>query len=76
MHYTCWFNYSDEASTSGVKRTTITTAASNSLSKRSKQDFQMENGYVVVYVDGACENNGRKGAKAGIGVWFGDNHLL
>jgi hypothetical protein len=35
-----------------------------------------QNGYVHVYTDGACENNGRVGAKAGIGVWFADNHPL
>jgi hypothetical protein len=35
-----------------------------------------ENGYVHVYTDGACENNGRAGARAGIGVWFADNHPL
>ncbi|XP_049829957.1 ribonuclease H1-like [Schistocerca gregaria] len=33
-------------------------------------------GYVEVYTDGACEKNGKKGAKAGIGVWFGDSHPL
>lgn len=35
-----------------------------------------QNGYVHVYTDGACQNNGRVGAKAGIGVWFADNHPL
>ncbi len=25
-----------------------------------------------VYTDGACSNNGRAGAKAGIGIWFGE----
>jgi len=35
-----------------------------------------QNGYVHVYTDGACENNGRAGAKAGIGVWFADHHPL
>lgn len=39
--------------------------------------FQVDDeGYVVVYTDGACTQNGRRGAKAGIGVWFGDNHDL
>lgn len=32
--------------------------------------------YVDVYTDGACSSNGRRGAQAGIGVWFGDNHPL
>lgn len=35
-----------------------------------------QNGYVHVYTDGACENNGKVGARAGIGVWFADNHPL
>ena len=33
-------------------------------------------GYVHVYTDGACKNNGRREAKAGIGVWFGPNHSM
>ncbi|XP_075221758.1 uncharacterized protein LOC142324724 [Lycorma delicatula] len=33
-------------------------------------------GAVVVYTDGACSNNGRPDAKAGIGVWFNFNHPL
>lgn len=28
-------------------------------------------GHVVIYTDGACSNNGRSGAKAGLGVWWG-----
>ena len=35
-----------------------------------------DNGYVVVYTDGACSNNGRPNAKAGLGVWFDENHPL
>ncbi|ODN03562.1 Ribonuclease H1 [Orchesella cincta] len=35
-----------------------------------------EEGYVVVYTDGACTKNGNKAAKAGIGVWFGSGHPL
>ncbi len=26
-----------------------------------------------VYTDGACSNNGKEGAKAGIGIYFGEN---
>ncbi|XP_039282110.1 ribonuclease H1 isoform X2 [Nilaparvata lugens] len=33
-------------------------------------------GVVIVYTDGACTNNGRQGAKAGIGVWFNHQHPL
>ena len=35
---------------------------------------QLENlDNIVVYTDGACRNNGKKNAKAGIGVYFSDN---
>ena len=30
-------------------------------------------GHVVVYTDGACSRNGYANAKAGIGVWWGEN---
>lgn len=33
-------------------------------------------GYTPVYTDGACSKNGRMGAQAGIGVWFGENSPL
>ncbi|RZF44959.1 hypothetical protein LSTR_LSTR001920 [Laodelphax striatellus] len=33
-------------------------------------------GVVIVYTDGACSNNGRSGARAGIGVWFNHSHPL
>lgn len=42
--------------------------------KKFRQGFETVDNYVVVYTDGACENNGRTNAKAGIGVWFGDHH--
>jgi ribonuclease HI len=29
-----------------------------------------------VYTDGSCNHNGKPNAKAGIGVWFGDNNPL
>jgi hypothetical protein len=31
---------------------------------------------VSVYTDGACSKNGKIGASAGIGVYFGENHRL
>lgn len=66
------------------------TAVGSSKSKKSKRDdiiktedsdsfpgFQAdEDGYVHVYTDGACEKNGKVGAKAGVGVFFGDSHPL
>lgn len=33
-------------------------------------------GYVRVFTDGSCENNGKEGAIAGLGVFFGINHPL
>ncbi|XP_030765882.1 ribonuclease H1-like [Sitophilus oryzae] len=33
-------------------------------------------GYFEVYTDGACVNNGKSNARAGIGVWFGENSCL
>lgn len=48
-----------------------------SSSRESNDGFILtEDGYVVVYTDGACSNNGKYGAKAGIGVWFNSNHVL
>jgi len=35
-----------------------------------------EDGFVIVYTDGACQANGKFGAKAGVGIWFGENHDL
>lgn len=46
------------------------------LCKEDNLDDSGRDGFVVVYTDGACENNGRKGAKAGIGVWFGEANPL
>lgn len=34
---------------------------------------EIEENKIVVYADGACSSNGRDGAIAGIGVYFGDN---
>ncbi|KAF0304491.1 Ribonuclease H1 [Amphibalanus amphitrite] len=34
------------------------------------------NKYVHVWADGACRSNGRRDARAGIGVWFGPGHRL
>lgn len=37
---------------------------------------QDDRGFVQVYTDGSCLNNGSSNAKAGIGVSFGDRHPL
>lgn len=35
----------------------------------------MWEGVPVVYTDGACSSNGRTGAAAGIGVYWGEEHV-
>lgn len=46
-------------------------------SKKVSGEFSVDgDGYVNVYTDGACSSNGGKNARAGIGVWFGDNNPL
>ncbi|XP_034841390.1 ribonuclease H1-like [Maniola hyperantus] len=49
-----------------------------SLSKTNgSNNFKTDsNGYVHVYTDGACSANGKKGAKAGLGVYWGEGHPL
>ena len=43
----------------------------------TNQEFHCdEKGYIHVYTDGACGSNGKAGAKAGIGVWFGLDHPM
>ncbi|CAG9576045.1 unnamed protein product [Danaus chrysippus] len=40
-------------------------------------DFKFdEDGYVQVYTDGACSSNGKNGARAGLGVFWGEGHPL
>ena len=33
-------------------------------------------GFLIVYTDGACQFNGKHGAQAGVGVFFGHDHPL
>jgi len=35
-----------------------------------------QDGFTEVYTDGACPNNGKGGARAGVGVWWGPDHPL
>lgn len=47
------------------------------ITKGNKEiTLSLDRGYVVVYTDGSCLNNGKPDAKAGIGVWFGANNPL
>ncbi|XP_049887148.1 ribonuclease H1-like [Pectinophora gossypiella] len=45
--------------------------------RSNNKDFEEDGeGYVKVYTDGACSANGQKGARAGLGVFWGDQHPL
>ncbi|XP_013193139.2 ribonuclease H1 [Amyelois transitella] len=45
--------------------------------KSGNHEFTMDrNGRAQVYTDGACSSNGREGARAGIGVYWGPGHPL
>jgi ribonuclease HI len=59
-----------------VLETTAPTRASLKGRERSPassvQPAGSENKQLVVYTDGACVGNGRSGARAGVGVYFGD----
>lgn len=44
--------------------------------QKSTSTSKESNGYTVVYVDGACNENGGVSPRAEVGVWFGPNHPL
>ncbi|RXG67085.1 hypothetical protein Avbf_12445 [Armadillidium vulgare] len=45
--------------------------------EREKGKFLVDSdGFLVVYTDGACGFNGKHGAKAGCGVYFGEDHPM
>ncbi|XP_077408212.1 ribonuclease H1 isoform X2 [Vanacampus margaritifer] len=45
-------------------------------SSASSDGFTYMGDAVVVYTDGCCSNNGKRGARAGIGVYWGPQHPL
>ncbi|XP_029965708.1 ribonuclease H1 [Salarias fasciatus] len=49
---------------------------SDGSSSQSSDGFTYMGDAVVVYTDGCCSSNGRKRARAGIGVYWGRNHPL
>ncbi|XP_053634770.2 ribonuclease H1 [Cherax quadricarinatus] len=64
-------NSSEESSEKTVKKLNMGDSAED------KTKFSTDsNGFLIVYTDGACEFNGRNGARAGIGVYFGPDHPL
>ncbi|KAH0948776.1 hypothetical protein HN011_005034 [Eciton burchellii] len=63
------------------KRKIVSDSTNLELIQSSEQDNKVhfimdEDGYVNVFTDGACSSNGYENARAGIGVWFQDNHPL
>ena len=54
----------------GVDKTTYMT---RKLGKQNAGDVVDESEWEIVYTDGACQGNGKVGAIAGIGVWWGQN---
>merc|ERR1719319_169155 len=65
-------------------RTTITQKSTNPPQRRPEnppanvnQSLKVDSeGYTEVYTDGACSNNGRSNASAGVGVWWGHGHPM
>ncbi|KAH0561332.1 ribonuclease H1 [Cotesia glomerata] len=63
-------NYSSSSSSSESYST-----GSRSFSSSNNGGFNKDrDGRVDIYTDGACTSNGSKNARAGIGVYFGDDH--
>ncbi|XP_011875673.1 PREDICTED: ribonuclease H1-like isoform X2 [Vollenhovia emeryi] len=58
------------------KKRKVTPEGSDNSTRCQANLIVDEDGYVNVYTDGACSSNGYKNARAGIGVWFQDNHPL
>lgn len=59
------------------EKTTDYTANIKQMQKHGDSYFYEDNdGFVHVYTDGSCENNGRANAIAGYGVYFGEGHKL
>ncbi|XP_060722375.1 ribonuclease H1 isoform X1 [Tachysurus vachellii] len=61
----------DEVDGGSVKRVKLESSAAEST-----KGFTYMGDAVVVYTDGCCTKNGRHGARAGIGVYWGPNHTL
>lgn len=59
------------------KKPNETSPTKGQMKKYGKYSFLEDaNGYVQVYTDGSCENNGRANAVAGLGVYFAEGHAL
>ncbi|KAF8583229.1 hypothetical protein K439DRAFT_1349209 [Ramaria rubella] len=66
-------NFASSAISSPTKAMDKTTYMTKKLGKQNAGGVVDEAGWDVVYTDGACQGNGKAGAIAGIGVWWGTN---
>ncbi|XP_075984704.1 ribonuclease H1-like [Anticarsia gemmatalis] len=68
----------DKIITKGAKKAILIEPPTKKKRKTSGgEEFELDNdGFVVVYTDGACSSNGKSGARAGLGVFWGDGHPL
>uniref|UniRef100_A0A1I7VQ15 ribonuclease H n=1 Tax=Loa loa TaxID=7209 RepID=A0A1I7VQ15_LOALO len=64
---------SGKSSQSGLRSTTE--SGKSPPSQLSSQEQNIWKGVPVVYTDGACSSNGRIGAAAGIGIYWGEHHV-
>ncbi|KAL7031635.1 hypothetical protein ACKWTF_007079 [Chironomus riparius] len=61
----------------GIEKSVDSVAMSPNMKKYGDYNFHVDSsGFVQVFTDGSCENNGKKHAIAGLGVYFGDDHPL
>ena len=70
----------------GNKRTILLDTEEKSSNKKVKTEngnpssgsdpfnLRYDGDWVMVYTDGACPNNGKGGARAGLGVWWNHGH--
>uniref|UniRef100_A0A6Q2WR17 Ribonuclease H1 n=1 Tax=Esox lucius TaxID=8010 RepID=A0A6Q2WR17_ESOLU len=72
------YDHIDEEEVSPAKRAKPSQEASqdSGASSKNKDGFTYMGDAVVVYTDGCCSGNGKSGARAGIGVYWGRNHPL
>lgn len=64
-------------SSSGQRKTIMIEPPQPKKRRSTNGQFELDaDGYVQVYTDGACSSNGRSGARAGIGVYWGEGHGL
>tara|TARA_B100001094_G_scaffold320749_1_gene367443 strand:- start:96 stop:671 length:576 start_codon:yes stop_codon:yes gene_type:complete len=48
----------------------------NQTENKIEKKVENQNDYINIYTDGACINNGKKNAKAGIGIYISDNFTI